>query len=481
MARIRKSENILAKNALFSILYRMMNVIFPLISAAYLARVLAPSGIGRVAYAQNIVSYFLMIAVLGIPYYGTRELAKVRENRSASNKLFSELLSINFIATAACIAVYYPLVWALFPGEILLYAVVGLDLVFNFFNIDWFYQGREEYGYITLRSFLVKVLSLLGLFLFVREREDYVIYALIHCFGTGCNYLLNVMHARKLVRFSLQGMNLRQHVLPIMTLLASTIAASLYNKIDVTMLGVMASEASVGYYVNAHKVVSIVLTLVTAISAVFLPRLSHVYQNDRQKFGEYLSLGVKVVLILALPSCLGLILVAENLTGVMFGGEFLPAASTMQILAVFTIIKGLGDLLCYQAIISTGKEKVLIKSRIIASVTNIILNALLIPRYGHNGAAAASVISEIIVNGMVLPYGLSIVRLDIAKRFFISIAISAFGMVLAVLGIQHVVNGYVASLVLSVAAGVAVYGGMLLLTKNDLVTMLLGRLHREKQ
>jgi len=217
----------LAQNAAYNVVYRLLNVIFPLISATYVARVLAPEGAGKVAYAQNIMSYFLMVAALGIPQYGTREIAKRQSRQHEKNVLFSELLVVNFISTALAVVAYYLFIWALSPPDLLIYIVFGLELLFNFINIDWLYQGEEEYVYITRRSILVKLLSLLAMFLLVKKQEDAVLYALILCMGVGCNYIFNIFHARKRVSFTCAGLNIGQHLKPILVLMASTVVASL--------------------------------------------------------------------------------------------------------------------------------------------------------------------------------------------------------------------------------------------------------------
>lgn len=463
----------LAQNAAFNVLYRVLNVIFPLISATYIARVLSPEGVGKVAYAQNIVSYFLMFAALGIPSYGTREVAQNRNDPRALSKLFSELFVINFASTALCIAAYGLFVCAAIHTDGLLYMVFSLDLFFNFINIDWLYQGEEEYVYITLRSILVKVLSLAAMFLLVKDQQDYAVYVLILCLGVGCNNFFNLYHARKKVKLTLRGLELRRHMKPILFLMLSSAAASLYSKVDITMLGMLTSEENVAYYSNAHKIINIVLTLVTALSAVFLPRLSYVYKNDRKQYGQYLSIGLKVVLALAVPSCVGVMIVADNLVLTLFGEAFAPAAATLKILAVFTVIKGAGDLLCYQSIISSGNERQLIRSRVVAGAANIVLNAFLIPRYGHNGAAVASVFSEVIVNGMLLPHSLAIAKPSVGRRFFLSVAAGTLLMAVTTAGVQQALGEGLLPLAGTVAAGVAVYLLVLLVSGNDLMEVLL--------
>lgn len=462
----------LAKNALYNGIYRLLNAAFPLISAAYAARVLLPAGVGRVAWAQNMASWFLVIAACGLPQYATREIARSREEPREVSRLAGEFLAINFLSTTACILAYgcfLPLVAEETRGLCL---VFGLELLFQYGNIDWLYQGREAYGYITLRSIGVKAACLLALLVFVRDAQDTLVYGLILCLGVGGNHIINVLCARRQLRLSFRQLHPGRHLKPILTLFVSTAAASLYSKADITMLGWLSSAESVGYYGNAHKLITAVLTLVTAVSAVFFPRLSYLYTHDREQYRQALSTGLQAVLVLALPAWAGLLLTAEDLVTVLFGSAFLPAAPVLRWFAVFTLVKGGGDLLCYQAILSSGKEGKLLASRVAGGLANVALNALLIPRYAHTGAAIASVISELVVNGMLLPHSPAVEKPLIRARFLLSLGVSTLAMSAAVRLVQRRLEAGLWSLTASVLTGVVVYGLVLVLTKNEILKML---------
>lgn len=468
-------------NALYNIIYQLLNAVFPLVSAGYVARVLAPAGVGKVGYAQNIVSYFVMIATLGISAYATREIARVREDPQKRDLLFSELMVLNGICIAICMAAYGALVRGVFRAEALLYAAVGLELVFHFLNMDWFYQGMEEYGHITARSLAVKACALILLFVFVKDGQDYILYGLIHSVGIGLNYLISFCCIRNRVNFCWRGLNLKHHLKSLGWLAVVMASGSLYSKIDITMLGTLCGPESVAYYSNAHKAIGIVLSLVTAVSAVFMPRLSYVFVNRREEFADYVATGVKIVLLLAVPACAGMIMVAEDVVTILFGQKFLPAGSVLQILSVFTIVKGTGDILCYQLIIASGNEHKLIKSRICGTLVNVVLNAVLIPLYGHVGAAVASVIGEIIVNSVMLPVALSVVKIRLRKRFVFSILISTAAMVTILYMLQPVLEIGMIRLVLTVLGGITVYGTMLIITRNEFLRSIMQKKSAWKQ
>ena len=204
----------LVKNSIFNIIYTVANILFPFVTSVYVSRILLPAGVGKVAAAQNLASYFVTLAALGLPSYGVREFAKVREDEKRKNSLFTELITLNLISTTVAVVAYaaFLIYNNGFKGEWALYICCGLTICFNYLNIDWIYQGLEEYGYITVRSIVIKLLSLVLLFVFVRSRKDYVAYALLTSLALGGNYIFNVIHARKMVRFSFENLNIKRHI-----------------------------------------------------------------------------------------------------------------------------------------------------------------------------------------------------------------------------------------------------------------------------
>lgn len=449
----------LVRSACWNLLHSALDALFPLVTTAYVSRVLAPEGVGAVAEARNFVSWFTMFALLGIPQYGLREIARREED---TDRLFSELAVLGAVSTAICSAVYFLCVWRWFPNNVL-YWIFGLELLLQALNIDWFFRGKEEYGSLTVRSLLTKLITLALVLVLVKEKQDGAVYCLISCLGKAGGYLWNVVHLRK--RLTFRGLHIKKHILPAVTMLTGMAAAGLYGKVDITMLSVLGTESSVGFYSSAYKVINIVVGLVGAVSVVFLPRLSRNY-HDNGRCGDTVSMGLKAVLLLALPCCVGLILVAEELTQVLFGGAFAPAAGTIRILAVLVLVKGAGDILCYQPLVSAGKERKLIKAYLLASAANMILDAALIPNWGHNGAAAASVLSELVVNGVLLKSALSVAKPKLDKRFLTSLLAALGAMIAAVYLVHRYLEAPAAALTAAMTLGAAAYFAVLLLTNG---------------
>ena len=390
----------LIKNSINNIIYTVANILFPFITSIYVSRILLPIGVGKVASAQNIASYFVTIAALGLPSYGVREFAKVRENTTEKNKLFTELLLLNIVSTTAAVIGFGILVFinAGFNGEWALYCACGLAIFFNYINIDWMYRGLEEFGYITGRSLIIKGCSLSALILYVKTRQDYVAYALISSLATGGNYVFNIIHARKFVKLDFTEIQIQKHIKPVFLIACIIFFSSIYNKIDVTMLSVIATDEAVGFYAYAQKTINMVLTMANAVTAALLPRLSYYYENDKEGFYKLLNKGFEILCVMALPLTAGMCLVASQAVRFLYGEAFTPASLTIQLMCPLILIKGFGDLFCYQLVYSTKNEKIILPAAASASVINVIANATLIPVLLQNGAVIASVFSEFTTN-----------------------------------------------------------------------------------
>lgn len=431
----------LINNALFNVLYRMLNVFFPLITSMYVSRVLLSSGIGKVAYAQNIVQYFIIFASLGIPTYGAREIAKVRDSKSAYSKVFWELFVINGLATLGCILAYYTFVFVspMFNATRTLNCVVGIVLTLNFFNIDWFYQGQEEYKYIALRSCIIKIVSLCSIFAFVKTQSDFIVYAAIQSLATAGNYVFNFIHLKRYINRPVANFDFKRHMKPVLILLSSTIAVELYTLLDTTMLGYLCTDSIVGYYTNSVKLVKMITTFISAISAVLLPRLSYYYGNGEKKlFDQVISTSTKMMIWITIPCSIGLFFVSDSVITLFFGQDFAPAISITKILCILIFAISLNNLFGTQILVTVGKEKLLLVSVMAGAITNLILNSILIPRIQANGAALASAASEVVVLLFTFVFALKNVKFAFDRPFFTSLLFSACGMTFLLIVGNHI-------------------------------------------
>ena len=453
-------DNSLLKNSVYNVLYKCLNVIFPLVTSIYASRVLQADGIGIVASAQNIVLYFTTIASLGIPTYGIKKIAESRDNKSELTKTFLELFTINLFSSVICSVIYYSMIIELtyFFSQRILYIVCGLNIVFNIINVDWFYQGIEEYRYIMFRSMVIKLLSLVLLFILVRGKQDYVYYAFISSLALVLNYCFNILYIRKIISIKKFKLNVWQHIKPVFILLGAVIAVEIYTLADTTMLTMLCDESTVGLYSNSMKMIKIVRSLIVAICAVFLPRLSYYYSKGKTKqFNELIDNGLKILFTLTLPAALGLILISDVLIPTMFGTSFLGAVITTKILSISIITVAFSNFLGYQVLVTVGREKQMMYSTIFGAAINVVLNAILIKVYQQNGAALASVATEAGVMFFQIVCVRNLVSVHFNKTFVSSIIIGLIAMGMCVVFIKGNISNPLINMVLSVAIGGGVY------------------------
>ena len=469
----------LAKNSIFNMAYKGFTALFPLVTTTYISRALLPEGVGAVAYANTIASYFVLLACLGLPNYGVKVIAQNNGTKRERSRTFYELFFINLVATAICTAAYYLFVNTLphFADRRALFNIMGLLLVLNVFNIDWFYQGVEEYGYIAVRSFAVKVLSFAAMLLFVHDTGDRLIYALILCIATAGNNLLNAVNMRKYVSLPERGLALGRHMRPVLILLASTIATEIYTMLDTVMLEYFHGEAYVGYYSNAVKIVRMTYTVVIAFVAVYYPRVSmHYKQGEQEECNRLIGQGTQILLVMALPCAVGLALCAEYIVPLLFKEEFLPAVGTLRILSVLVLVFSIAYFLGHMILTAAGKERMILWATIAGAVVNVIANFLLIPTWKQDGAAIASVLSEVAVTGILLWCSKGDYRLKIPGHYMWTLALSLALMAGAVVGMKALLGTRPVMVLPMMAVAAVVYFGGLAVMRNEVAEEMKGKI-----
>lgn len=465
-----KEKSIVA-NAFFNVLLKLACVLFPIVSSSYIARILFSDGVGRVSAVNNNVTYFIVLATLGIPAYGIREVAKRKNDKTKLNELFSELILINTgLTIVSCLIFIIALATIpIFKQDMWLYLIYGIAIVLNFVNIEWVFYGLEEYKFLTIRSIIFKLLSLLLLFLLVHGKSDIYYFAAISVFGMCGNYFSNVFRAKKYVRFTKKPLAIKQHIKPLLFLSLCSISTELYARMDITMLNIMKTDSIVGYYGYSHRVINLLIAFLTAVTAVLLPRLSFYYKNDKPKFDKLMKFGTEATVFISLPTAVGLVLISSQFLTVLFGEEFIQAKMILCILTPIIPLKVIGDLVCYQIMICTGNESSLMKSYLLVMIVNFVINMLLIPQFSAEGAALASVISEILAFLFVFRYSKQYLRFHIDVKNIFILIISLLIMSAAIMIINKLALNSFALLVIDVVVGGILYFSINYLAKNRIL------------
>lgn len=468
----------MVKNSLYNVLYRCLNIFFPFITSIYIARVLMAESIGKVAAAQNLVSYFTLLAAMGIPTYGIKIIAQFNVKSEQSSKAFTELFTINFILSAVCSICYFLVIFTVphYADNRLLYCVTGINIIFNVINVDWFYQGIQEYKYIAIRSLIIKTLSVIAIFVFVKSSHDFIIYALISSGALVGNYFFNIVRIRRYVHLVFKDLQFRDHIRHILILSVASIAAEIYVLADTTMLDYMCGSTVVGYYNMSMRIIKIVRGVVIAVAAVFLPQFSALYyQSKIDAFHKLINKGLHIIGALSIPIAVGIALTAKDLILLLFGIEFNESILTTKVLAISIISVAFSSFIGMQVLVTIGKEKITTVSTIVGAFVNIILNYFLIQGLMHTGAAIASAITELTVTAIQLILARKYIPFQFKYR---KILFSVCAMTIAVLITKAFISILPVRLVVEILLGAGTYMGIMIALKDDFALDVINYLSR---
>ena len=462
----------LTKNSIYYLVCQVLNVVFPFLTGMYVARILMPEAVGKVAYAQNIAQYFAILAFLGIPTYGIREVSKLRNNKELLSKTYTELMVINFVSTSIFLLLYVLLILNVsrFKEDIYLYYITGGSIILNYINNTWLFDGLEEFRFTSIRNIIFKFICFFLLVLLVKTKEDYCIYAFINVFGTGGNYLINMFYTRKYVKLDFTNMRLKNHLKPIMILVTVNLAIELYSLVDVSMLGWFCDKKHVAFYSYGNKICGIFRQLINSFTMVVVPRLAFYYGGkDKENFNRLISKTLKIIMVLGIPIMGGIQLTANNAIILLYGEKFIPSAGILKLLSLTLIISPVGYLLGSRVLLVTNNEKKMVLSVGAGAVINIICNYFLIQNYYEVGAAVASVISEFVVMIIYVYLGRKFyILVDFSRTLMKTIFATVIMMILlSILGLLF--KSIISVLIIQVLVGVISYFLILILLKEQLV------------
>lgn len=446
------------KNYIYNLLLNISSVIFPLITAPYISRVLEPDGVGLNNFATTYAGYFALVALLGIPTYGVREVAKQRDDKDALSALVSQLMSIAAIVTLIVSIIYLASIALIgkMSQDYVIFLLAGFVIYLAPLKINWYYQGIEQFGFITLRTVVIRTLSVIALFIFVHDKDDLISYVIVGVLG---NILADIWNFTNMwisgIHPKLVFKGLKPHVRPLLVLFASTIAVSVYSVLDTLMLGFIKDYDEVGYYTNASHIAKVLLGAVTSLSLVAVPRVSYYMKNqDYIGINNLIDKSFSIVSFLAFPVAMGLCCISPTFVPLFFGDKFVGAIIPLMILSFLVIAIGLNNLTGVQILIGMGHDKPFLYSVLIGTFSNFILNLALIPLWGAVGASIASLVAEflILLVTTVFVYHRTPVRfskwIDIVKA-----TIGSLTFIPLIIFLREIYSGWILVIVFSLVSG----------------------------
>ena len=448
-ARMKKRS--LSTNALLNAIKTLFSILFPLITFPYVSRIIQVENLGKISFGESIISYFSLIAALGISNYAIREGAGLREKKEEMSTFASQIFSINMITTVVAygmLAVIMACSQKLIQNKSLLF-IQSLVILFTTLGVDWLFSIYEEYMYITIRSLLFQVISLLALFVFVKDQDDYLRYAMITVFSSVGANILNFIRARKYCRIRLTAkMDFVRHIKPMLILFFNTIAVTIYVNSDSTMIGYLVGDYSLGIYSVATKVYMIVKRVFNAFIIVTLPSLSIcISEGRRDVYKKKLENIANVLVVLVLPAAVGINVLCREIILVLSGENYLEAAPALHILSIALVFAVLASFMTTSILLPMKLENCILKATGISAVLNISLNFIFIPLYKQNGAAVTTVLAEGAVLVIAACYARRQIRLEGIIRNAVSSLAGCVGIVLVSLILKQLIMNLVIRIV----------------------------------
>lgn len=468
------------KNIGYQMIYEVLVILLPFITSPYISRVLGVENLGEYSYSYSIAYYFVLISMLGIKNYGNREIARVRDDKKLLNKSFSNIFAVHSLFSCACCIAYVFYIISL--GDKCLYAAIQGALVLSaLFDISWFYFGIEKFKLTVTRDTIVKICTVSSIFLFVHKTDDLWKYCVIMSVGTLLSQLALWLPIRKYVKFEKPDWKeMTIHIKPLFVLFIPALAVSLYKYMDKIMIGLLSGKAELGYYENAEKAINIPLTLISAFGTVMLPKMSNLAASkDIRSSERYMNLSMQFIMALSFALAFGLAGVGKIFAPVFWGNSFIRSGYLIMGLATTIPFIAFANIIRTQYLIPNKRDKEYLLSVIVGAIINLVINTVLIPRYGAIGAVVGTIMAEMtvcLVQTVVIRHELPLKKYFNSFKSFFIFGIVMFG-VLIFIEIQRERSIY--TLLLQIAIGGGLYilccGIYLYKEKNEFFMSVLSR------
>lgn len=465
-----KEKNI-KKNFIYNLTYQILVIIVPLITTPYLSRVLGAENIGIYSYTLSITTYFILFGTLGVALYGQREIAYVQDKKYERSKIFSEILLMRFCTLGISLLIFY-LCFCSHGQYAFYYKILILEMIAYGLDISWFFQGLEEFKKTIIRNSLVKVISVVCIFLFVRKQNDLQKYFWIYVLSTFLgNVSLWMYLPRYVEKVKFKELQIFRHFRPTIGLFIPQIAIQIYTVLDKTMIGsIIDDKSEVGFYEQAQKIVKLLLTIATALGTVMIPRMANTFaKGNEEKLKYYMKKSFQFVLLLACPLMFGIISIANKFVPIFYGEGYEKVIYIIIVISPIIVAIGLSNAIGQQYLLPTKKQKEFTISVTVGAITNLFLNIIFINLLKSIGAAIATVVAECVVTGIQFYFVRKTILIkdviNIAKKYFFSSII----MFIVSMQIGKLIINNMISIIVQVGISSIIYLGSLLMLKDELI------------
>ena len=471
-------EKSIKLNAVLNVTKTLVSLLFPLITFPYVSRILLPEGMGRFNYSNSIVSYFALLAGLGVATYAVREGAKIREKKEEIQRFSSDVFSINVYATIFAYILLVMLcisVPKLQPYQTTI-LLLSLQIILATLGVNWICNIFEEFTVQTVLTIVMQILALILMFSFVRTPNDLNKYALITVLAYSGPGMIQFFYARRYVDFRFVLRPDLTHLKRILIIFSTALAMTIYISSDITILGWIAGDYYTGIYGTSANIYKIVKQLLNAIVAVVVPRFAY-YLGSEQK-DKMVQLGNELMdymITLCLPAMVGLFCLSRPVVEVFAGKMYTEAAGSLRLLSIALIFAVFANFFANCVLLAYRKEMTVMKATLISAAVNVVLNVVLIPKLYETGAAITTILAEIVMCGIVYRKAGEVIKIHANKRNLLPVVIGCTGIAVLCSFITRVFSNGIMALAVGIPLSVVLYGGVQILMRNTVVAGLLKR------
>ena len=468
----------IAKNYIYNLIYQIIILILPLVTTPYISKVLGAENVGIYSYTLSIATYFILFGTFGITTYGQREIAYLQDNKEERTKVFWEIILLRLFTMFISMIAFY-IFYVEGKQYQIYYKILILELVATCFDISWFFQGLEEFKKTVIRNVIIKIISVISIFIFVKTKEDLIIYFIIYVLSNLLgNISLWFYLPRYLCKVKVKELNIKRNIRPTISLFIPQIAIQIYTVLDKTMIGkILGDMVEVGNYEQSQKIIKMSLTVITSLGTVVSPRIaSTIVKGKKEEVKHYLANSFNFVWFLGIPMMFGIMAISLKLVPWFLGEEFIKSIGILMLGAPIIMAIGLNNVSGIQYLIAVKKQNIFTKSVIIGAVFNFCLNLILINLFGAVGAIISSALAETLILFVQLVYIRKDISLKIVYNNCMKYILSGIIMFVITFFVGLYMKATIITTIIQIIIGIIVYGIMLLLLKDKFLYEIINRI-----
>ena len=472
-------------NYILNLINTGTQMLFPLITFPYVCRVIEADGIGQINFFQSIISYISLFTCLGIPMYAIREIARDRSDVVQMNRTAMEILLLHSMLTfvgyaiVAILCLTVPQIQVNIP----LFLILSLTIFFTAIGCEWFYQGIEDFKYITIRGLIIKTVSVVLLFIFVKSKTDLLYYGCYTVFGVLGGNIFNFFRLRKYIHrenIIFSELHIKRHIKPVLKVFSFSVVTSIYLQLNTVLLGFLKNALAVGYFAAATKVMQMLLTMSACLGSVMMPRASHlIAENKEDEFNRLIQKSYDFTLAIALPITIGLIFCAPSLITALCGVKFEHSILPSQIIAPIILMVAISNVFGIQVLFPKGKINIVTLCCGIGAVADLILNLCLIPFFSYIGTSIAYLGAEVATTVSMYFIGRKYIPIIYFKKSHLTYALGCIVMAFVLYGLSLLQLPTLTILLLQGCCGVLAYFIILCICKDEMLIQILSKIKKK--